>query len=580
MSPFFLRDRGPVAALLALCALLYLPGLGARDFWEPDEPEFALLARTMAERGDWVVPWQNGASYAEKPPLLYWATILATGGGRAFEGDAAWAPFLARLPSAAAATALVLGLYLFARRPHGRRAAFLAALVLATAGRFAWQARFLQTDMLFTAAAAGAVMLFLAADRAEGPRPAGGLLVAAWVLLALSVLAKGPLGPVLAAAALVPHLVLGGAARARRALGTPAHLAGLLLFAAVAVPWYLLVRDRLGPVEGPEFLRQNLVEQNLGRTADSYSHAQPPWYYLLTLPGDFGPWTPLLVVALAWTVRRCVREKHPDARLVMAWFLPAFLLLSFVSSKQGKYLLPLFPPLALAVGLWLDGPATRDPLRPATRWAVGIPGVLFVLLGIALLGARAFAGLLPLDRFPTGTLAWPGVVLLLGGAAATTRLLLLADPARAACDLAITVALALAAFGLRVAPALDPLKSARGFCEAVARLVPPDAALAQFGSYRSAYPFFLRRDTEVLRAGTTEAEDARREADPEARRAAKASATEALRAFLARPGRGFVITQVDYWSKGMTPEARALLEHRPLVRSRVGSKEMVLLAER
>ncbi len=581
MTGFFRGDRGPVAVLLLLCAWLYLAGLGARDFWEPEEPEFALITRTMAERGDWVVPWQNGAWYAEKPPLVYWTAMAATGGGAAFRAGPPWEGFLARLPSALAGGALVLGLFLFARGPWGRRAAFLAALVLATLGEFLWRARYLQTDMLFAAATAGAVMCFLAADRHPGRRPCGRLLVGGWFLLGVGVLAKGPLGPVLAGLALASYLAVGGRARVVRALRSPAHLVGLAVFAGVALPWYLAVHGRLGPEEGAAFLRENLVVQNFGRTVDSYSHAQPPWYYLGALPAGMLPWTPVLLTALVALVRRA-RRREPDALALAAWFLPPFLLLSVISSKQTKYLLPLYPPLALAMGIWLDRAVDAGAAGRTLRWTLGTTAGLLLALGLA--GPVAFLA----SAHPSLAAAGPVIVaalpacaaFLAGGTIVLVRLFLLVEPARGAADLAATVALGGGLALWLAVPAANEAKSARAFCEAALAAMPSAAEVAQYETFRSTYAFHLRRDTPVLKATAGSEEEAQRDTDRDARKAATREANRLAREFLDRPGIGFVIAQRDYWERFMDAGLRDRLDSTPVVAREVGSKGVVLLRER
>lgn len=59
--------------LAALALAVFLPGIAARDLWNPDEPRYAEVAREMLERGDWLVPHLNGQVYSEKPPLQLWA---------------------------------------------------------------------------------------------------------------------------------------------------------------------------------------------------------------------------------------------------------------------------------------------------------------------------------------------------------------------------------------------------------------------------------------------------------------------------------------------------------------------------
>jgi len=71
------EDRRAVVILLLLSAIVFLPGLGSRDLWTPDEPRYAEAAREMTVTGQYLVPHLNGELYSQKPPLFFWA--LASG---------------------------------------------------------------------------------------------------------------------------------------------------------------------------------------------------------------------------------------------------------------------------------------------------------------------------------------------------------------------------------------------------------------------------------------------------------------------------------------------------------------------
>ena len=70
-------------ALALAAAAVYGLAAFSRDFWSPDEPDFADAVREMNVRGSWLLPYQNGKPYSEKPILYYWtmaATTPFTGG--------------------------------------------------------------------------------------------------------------------------------------------------------------------------------------------------------------------------------------------------------------------------------------------------------------------------------------------------------------------------------------------------------------------------------------------------------------------------------------------------------------------
>lgn len=105
--------------LIAAGCLVLLPGIGARDVWNPDEPRYAEVAREMVETGNYLVPQLNHRLYDQKPPLFFWA-VAAVGTLRG-EVDAV----AVRLPSVLAAT----GLATLAKGPVGLLPPLLAILV-------------------------------------------------------------------------------------------------------------------------------------------------------------------------------------------------------------------------------------------------------------------------------------------------------------------------------------------------------------------------------------------------------------------------------------------------------------------
>src|ERR1035437_5617209 len=62
----------------AAAAVLFLVAASGRDFWSPDEPDFAEHVREMLERKSLLLPYENGKPYSEKPILFYWAMAATT----------------------------------------------------------------------------------------------------------------------------------------------------------------------------------------------------------------------------------------------------------------------------------------------------------------------------------------------------------------------------------------------------------------------------------------------------------------------------------------------------------------------
>src|SRR6266542_7058630 len=115
--------RSPLLPLALACGLLFFVGLSTGPFYRTEGLR-ALVAVEMLRSGDWMLPTLYGQPLLTKPPGMYVAIAAVSW---PFGGVSEWT---ARLPSAVAATLLVL---LFARafgRSLGRGAALVAGLTL------------------------------------------------------------------------------------------------------------------------------------------------------------------------------------------------------------------------------------------------------------------------------------------------------------------------------------------------------------------------------------------------------------------------------------------------------------------
>jgi len=96
-------------------------------------------------------------------------------------------------------------------------------------------------------------------------------------------------------------------------------------------------------------------------------------------------WLPWVLWPRLWGTAGCVRRPDAGMRFCLAVLLPALLVFSLISGKQGKYLLPLFPLLALLMARWL-----AELPRDNTAYRPHFAGVLLIAGGLALLVARGW----------------------------------------------------------------------------------------------------------------------------------------------------------------------------------------------
>ena len=379
----WLRDLLLLAVILGIPFFQYLGGLPLID---PDEGRYAEIPREMLQRGDLVTPTLNYVKYFEKPPLLYWinAASLSVFGQN---------EFAARFPSALCGLLTVLATYIIARQLYGRRAALIAALILGTSAGFVLQSRIILTDMLLTLCLTAALGSFIVAAQREGRRSRALPWYLFYLFCALATLAKGLIGMVFPAGIIFFYLLL---SRRWRLLREMRLFPGLLLFLAVAAPWFVAVS-----LQNPEFARFFFIHEHFERfTSTVHGRYQPFWFFVPVLLGTMLPWSFFIPGALV----RAWRDRHHDEGqagiYLLIWTALIFLFFSKSHSKLIPYILPIFPSLAMLIGHRID--VLSDGRGRQMKGAALALGLTLVVLGAAALG---YAGLpqavaLLIGRFP------------------------------------------------------------------------------------------------------------------------------------------------------------------------------------
>ncbi len=488
------RLRVPLLVAAAAAALCLLAAAG-RDFWAPDEPDFAEHVREMLQRGSLLLPYQNGKPYSEKPILYYWAVAATT----PFTGGDV-SPFGTRVPSALAAAALVFGAASLAGRRGGEKEALVAGAATAVSPIVFWQGQYVQVDALFSCLLLAAfVSLFLLEDEEgkflegeEGKARANRWRWALRVSLAAAVLTKGPLAVVLAGLVVLTRCAL---RRSWAPLLATHPFRSLFFFVLLVVPWYFFAA-RAG---GPAYAYDLVVNQNWNRFFRAFDHVQPWWFYLESMWSDFFPWTALALGAPFVLARRGLFRDRPELGFSATVAAVCFVFLSVSQSKQGKYLLVAYPFAAVLVAALVaavDRPRDgRDPARAYVRRYLGLAagillGVALALAPVVVRRAPEFASLAPLVALPLG----------LGAAGTFLVLFRRREAAPAVLALAAAIAAGEAAAGAAVLPALDVLKTGRPFYERIRPFVSAGQPLAYFGGTYRCYPILvLHRRTEHFR---------------------------------------------------------------------------------
>ena len=385
------RTRTDFLLLAGFCGFLFFYGLGQFGLIGADEPRYAQVAREMLDRHDWVTPVLGGQPWLEKPPLYYWQAMIAY----SIFGVSDWA---ARLPSAIDATLLVLAVYFFLRR---FRPGFEldGALIMASCAGIVGYAHAASMDMALAATfTAGMLAWWIWRETSQRS-----YLAAFYALMALGTLAKGPVAPFLAAVVIACYLA---AVREWRAIFKTLWLPGILLFCAIALPWYFAVQAR-----NPGFFREFIVEHNLGRfSRNLYHHTEPFWYYLPVTALALLPWTVFGIAAFAQSARiwwvslksQETPQSYSEYRLgifACCWFVVPLIFFSISQSKLPGYILPAVPAGALLLADYLQHRLNEIEGRLVPTWLI----VLHALLAAApMVPALLIAYLVSQHRLPGG----------------------------------------------------------------------------------------------------------------------------------------------------------------------------------
>ena len=475
------RNKAFAWTLLVAFAIAWFYVLGLRALVPPDEGRYAEMAREMFASGDWITTRLNGIKYFEKPPLQTWMNALTF----TLFGLGDWQ---ARLWTGLCGFGGVLLTGYTGARVFNARVGFYAALVLGSS--FYWvvsgQADSLDMGLSGMMTIALCALLLGQRDGASNAEQRNWML-ACWAGMALAVLAKGLIGLVLPGGILVVYTLITRDWR----LWARLHLVkGLLLFMAIAVPWFVLVA--LKNPEQPHFF---FVHEHWDRFFKTEHHRENVWYtfFVLTVVGIM-PWLGVLGQALRLGARRETGRFRP---LLMLLVWAVFILLFFTksNSKLPGYILPIFPALALLVAHHLE---------TGSRRCRELTAMLAIVVGIAILACVPFLtklmkiqpGELKLVQASEPWMLAGGFVMLVGGALA----LLYARQFKR--DLFV-IALAVSSFAatqlllVGVVP-FGKQRAALAMVPAIRAELTPATKLYSVGIYEQSLTFYLQRTVTLV----------------------------------------------------------------------------------
>lgn len=347
------------AALISLIA--GLPGVFALPPLDRDESRFAQATAQMLETGDFISINYQDQPREKKPVGIHWLQAASVVALSSAEARQIWAYRIPSLLGAAlAAAACVWGAGAF----FSARVALAAGGVLAASMLLSTEAAIAKTDAVLCAAVtltmAAFAQVYSASQRGAAVSRTTKLLF--WLGLAVAILDKGPVGPMVV---LLTGLALWAWDRKAPWARDLGWAWGLILAAAIVGPWAVAITVQTDGAFWVHAVKGDIAPKLLG---GHEGHGLPPGALLLTAPLLIFPAAAFLPAAAvtAWRNRAA-----PGVRFAICWLVPAWLVFEAAPTKLVHYPLPTYPALA-----WLSALAVIEPLAGRGRWLGAILSIV------------------------------------------------------------------------------------------------------------------------------------------------------------------------------------------------------------
>jgi 4-amino-4-deoxy-L-arabinose transferase-like glycosyltransferase len=326
--------------LMLLAALIYTTRIASPPV-RGEESRRATVTMHFLESGNYLVPQQQGNALfmSARPPLQNWLMLPFYFVTRSMDA------VTIRLPSILAVFATSSLLYFYGLFWMSRACAFIAAAAFPTMLQVMELGRTAETDLVLTVfVTAGLFGWHYYYEIRKMPARAWTL---GYAMIALATLTKGAQGPVYFFATTFLYLCW---TRRVGAFFDLRHGLGLCVYALMVAAWlapYYFMTGRAGAV--------HVFTGDIG--IDDNETAARVLRYLVSFPfllfGCMLPWSVLLLLYFRRSVRGIAAKSRPLAFAAMA-FCVAFLTVWLMPGSKTRFLLNMYPCVAICVGVALD----------------------------------------------------------------------------------------------------------------------------------------------------------------------------------------------------------------------------------
>jgi len=385
-----------VLALIFMTLLGSLPGLSGLQVIDRDEARYAQASQHMHNSGDYVNIRFHDRDRHKKPAGIYWAQATML---KFFNGPNSRDIWVHRLPSVLAGLIAVLGIYWAGLSLYDRKTAFIASILFSCSLLLIFESHMAKTDAAICACAVwimGAV-LHLRQDNFKRHHARYALIL--WIALGIAVIVKGPIIPAILAIALLTTLIWDW--RANEPVNWIAKTIsplGICFFGVITLPWFIMIGLETGGGFYGAAIGSDLAPKLIG---GQEKHGGYPGYYFLIAFAAL--WPAALFLPAAFSYGLCAAKgrlsgviSQQNARWLLCWIIPFWIILELIPTKLPHYILPLCPALALLMAgavssVIRNGVFKKTRLIGAIIFFVTTAALIFVITGAeALYGTDSF----------------------------------------------------------------------------------------------------------------------------------------------------------------------------------------------
>lgn len=362
----FYNKHSEVLTVLGLAILFYFiffHNIGTYSLMDVDETRYVAMSRDMFNTKDFLTLYLNGQYFFEKPPLYFWQECLsfALWGGKVNE-------WTARFPVALLGFIFSFVVYFTSRKRVSKRFGVFTSLILATSLEFIMLAKYAILDIVLTFYVGLALVCYFQVYFCQENHKKF-YWWAFYFFTGLAVMAKGIPGIAIPFGTVFFTSIM---AKKFKEIFKPLYIIpGAIIFLLIVLPWHIIMFKKYDPLFYNEYIIKHHLHRFLNTANNEIGRKQPFYYYFLVVLWGFIPWIFSMIAVFVDKIKNWGKLHYVEKvrnfdfssmdnvhkALALCWVTVIWIMFFFSSSstKLATYILPIYYPLAIIVGLmWQD----------------------------------------------------------------------------------------------------------------------------------------------------------------------------------------------------------------------------------